>query len=126
MSEAMNSSGERPGRSSHGGVEPAEGAVRSGGDSSVDWSADGDDDLLLRRRDGRGAVKAVVVAMVERRTTVVNFMVDLLIRKKREQVTWPVIQHSTFRNEMAFHQQSIRLQENKGGILILKINRKVR
>jgi hypothetical protein len=41
----------------------------------VDWRADGDDDLLLRRRDGRGAVKAVVVAMVERRTTVVNFMV---------------------------------------------------
>lgn len=89
MSEAMNSSGERPGRSSHGGVEPAEGAVRSGGDSSVDWRADGDDDddddlLLLRRRDGRGAVKAVVVAMVERRTTVVNFMVDLQIIERKE------------------------------------------
>lgn len=75
----MNCSGVRPGRSSHGGVEPAEGAVRSGGDSSVDWRADDELMLLLRIRDGRGAVKAVVVVMVERRASVVNFMVDLLL-----------------------------------------------
>lgn len=36
MSDDMNSSGVRPGRSSHGGEEPADGAMRSGGDSRVD------------------------------------------------------------------------------------------
>jgi hypothetical protein len=45
----------------------------------VDWRADDELMLLLRIRDGRGAVKAVVVVMVERRASVVNFMVDLLL-----------------------------------------------
>lgn len=65
----MNSSGVRPGRSSHAGVEAAEGAMRSGGDSRVDERA------VVVRTEGRGAVKAVVVVRVARRESVVNFMV---------------------------------------------------
>lgn len=42
MSDFMNCSGVRPGRSSHSGMEPASGAVRSGGER-VDERRDDDD-----------------------------------------------------------------------------------
>jgi len=68
MSDAMNSSGERPGRFSHSGTWPAEGAVRSGGDWRVERRAVGG------RERGRGGENAVVVARDVRRARDANFI----------------------------------------------------
>lgn len=70
MSDAMNSSGERPGRFSHSGTRPAEGAVRSGGDWRVERRAVGGWER------GRGGEKAEVAARDVRRARDENFIVD--------------------------------------------------
>lgn len=72
MSEDMNCSGVRPGRFSHAGSDPAEGAMRSGGDSRVEWSAR----VLAIGRDG---TKAVLLDRVDNRASVANFMVILYL-----------------------------------------------
>lgn len=67
----MNSSGDRPGTSSHAGSQPASGAVRVGGEAVAGGSTVEDNAVTERRgEEGEGANAAAPAASAARREAV--------------------------------------------------------